>query len=197
MYQPESLFNISKVVINTSIQHRSDINSLLLPLTVKRSLKESYLTDKLWCHEILDPCEVCINYISHKSFDQCFEVCSPDEYLTLMNWRQSYGIPDFCYENNVVIHKWYQNLNETQDIKDYEHLCRDCCLNDPCTPVICMNVTYDLVHACNLLDEIFQVTENWCSKCLTTTLFCIQDRDDWCGGIPSSIKRRYTTRVDV
>lgn len=189
--QPTSLTDQGRRAVNVQLSHRCDIEQLCIPLCLKKLLYKNYLSDKLWCTETMDPCDECIREVNRRSFEHFWESVSADEFLTLMNWKYGDGVPDFAYADNVIVKRYYQNYPRNGGWDPDQRLCKPCLSRNRDKYVYSCTVSYDRLSGSEIMDEIFQCMENWCSECKTATLFKIIDKEEWGCGVPSCSTKRY------
>lgn len=177
--QVKRLQRQAAAVVNRSLILESDIDTLEIPKCLKRSLHKNYLMDKFWCEEVLAPLE-------EEDFNVWFEepylTLTNDEWLTIQNWN--HGWPKFAYEWNHVKFVYY-TINGSNN-----PLCHNCCLaayrNRGDTAMTISKIKRcDGAHADDLVD-LLQCMDSWCDKCVTTSLFWIEE---W----PWSSPHKYVT----
>lgn len=164
--QPNSLVRLCTKQINKLIPNEDSISQLCIPFILKKYLTRFYLEDKYMCEELLPPLEpdemTCW-------FEEPFMNISNDEFLTIMNWN--YGIPYFAYERNHVKYIYY---TVDDGIDRYCWECAYTYLIDIAQYKIdkwasCEFEFGDTLIAC------LQEPNLWCSRCMTRSLFWIEN----------------------
>lgn len=174
-YQPYTLQRLGERTVNRNVRTRGCIVELGLPKVLERSLMESYLDDNYWNMDY-EPTQYYVDICNTLTFSKQWLSVTPDIFLTLMNWRDSFGWPSFAYESNLIRLSWFEEYEENNTGVKYHTSCKRYC--DTCklslTRYSRCNL-YDKVHGANLMDEIVQLESSWCHGCKTTALFRIED----------------------
>lgn len=177
VYQPPKLTSFARCKINNTIVSYQAIDTLEIPVVLKRKLEKRYINDIIYCSESRKrTLEDCVEFPHH--FEQPFLNIGPDNYLTIMQWDWLAGIPHFAFERTHIINKWYEVRG------DVGHFCNECIRDireqivltqpDSCIDYIDLHTSCTSELADDLIDYL-QCESYWCSKCTTTALFYIED----------------------
>ncbi len=169
-FNPQSLVDLSRQVVNHSLHRWKDIVHLDIPLTLKKELGIHYLDDKK--DQVYDNVEDMLELFNQYTFDRSNLYIAPDLYRAIMSMDCRY-IPDFAYECNYVQYTWYEKENVDLFDDNVDKYCVSCMRE--LDEYMIKHIKLDKVRAWDLMDDVFHMRGSWCSKCTTTTLFKISE----------------------
>lgn len=182
---PSALSRLAGKVVNIRIRSIEDIQNLEIPNCLKKELSECYIEDCLYCKEKITFAEEFVREASEARFDEPFSNVGADGYLLYRNWKRRYGVPKFSWEVNHVVHCFYtfgcrfENGNYFEEDVRY---CVECAHRSSFVRSVSTHmkksVYSERVPACDLIDEVFDVSNNWCDGCATRALFYIEGYDE-------------------
>lgn len=177
-YNPRSLVRLSETVINRAVVNKESICKLELPNCLYQGLLDNYLEDRLTCEELLYE-----NIHYGYNFNQHWQRLTDDEYVYLMSWIY---YPYFADTINHVsklyfdIHDIYVREDINQEETRYSRLCHFCVIHLMGMETRERTLRWvEFNEECGIYTDeealsYVQCEENWCSRCLTTTLFTIE-----------------------
>lgn len=177
MYQPKSLFDQARKVVNCNVTGYKAIQDLELPSELKPVLENFYCWDR---HrgEYDKPINLIalINKIKFDRFDEEIDVIS---WTALMDWKEDMGMPPFVYETNLVLTRYYSVKVHGRNW--HQRMCYKCVTYHYPDITIDPGVKLDYVfsHSCEIMHEYIQNESHYCQECDVTPLFIVLNASEF------------------
>ena len=164
---PSALTRLAGRAVNNRIKSAEDIRALEIPICLKEELRKHYIEDRLHCAEEIDFAEDFVREASDARFDEPFADVGADRYLLYRNWKWRYGVPNFAWEVNHVVHCYYQFgclFDNGRYIEEEERYCADCARGPSYIRSVSTHIREvaisEVVRSGYLIDEIFDVSNH-------------------------------------
>lgn len=170
-WTPGSLSDIAAYNVLNNIECHEDTWRLDLPVCLNKLLSDKYLKHKL---ETISRIE---DTVLDCTFEEPFETVSIDQRIALSRTRCA---PDFGYDQNIVSYHYCIPKRYIDQVWEESKLFCSNCITENLNGDEYFEIwaSCDVVRANDLIDEVCNVNENWCSHCQVTALFSLADFDD-------------------